>query len=144
MTKQLTKKMLEEMGITINIKEDGDYEVTRLAVKCARSKEKILKTIKRSIMIRKHKYSPDKAYLGYAWSYKNKCFSVTESRLVYAWFIGDIPENYDIDHIDNNPFNNKLSNLRLLTREENLRKRFIDNADNCKNQYEYIKKHKDD
>lgn len=144
MTKQLTRKMLEEMGITITMNNEGDYVVTRLGPKCAKSKEKVLRTIKRSTMTRKHKYSPDKVYVGYAWSHNNKVFACTESRLVYAYFVGDIPDNYDIDHIDNNPFNNKLSNLRLLTREENLRKRFLDNTNNCKNQWDYIKKHKDD
>lgn len=29
----------------------------------------------------------------------------------------------DVDHIDNNPFNNNISNLQLLTRKENLDKR---------------------
>lgn len=144
MTKQLTKEMLEEMGVTITINEDGNYVVKRMAVKAGMSKKPIEKTYKRVKMIRKHKYAPDKVYVGYAWSYKNKPFMVTESRLVYAYFIGDIPDNYDIDHIDNDPFNNKLNNLRLLTREENLKKRFLDNADNCKNQWDYIKKHKDD
>lgn len=144
MTKKLTRKMLDEMNVKIEENENGEWVVSRLAVKCGKSKDKIEKVYKRTTMIRKHKYAPTKVYVGYAWSYKNKPFAVTESRLVYAYFIGDIPENYDIDHIDNNPYNNKLNNLRLLTREENLRKRFLDNEDNCKNQWDYIKKHKDD
>lgn len=42
-------------------------------------------------------------------------------RLVYENFIGDIPENMYIDHIDNNRANNKLENLRLVTQSENMK-----------------------
>ena len=140
MTKKLTKKMLEEMGVKVELQGD-EWVVSRYSPKCGKSKENVLKTCKRRTLIRKHKYAPDKVYVGYSWSYKNKVFACTESRLVYAYFIGDIPDNYDIDHIDNNPYNNQLSNLRLLTREENLRKRFLDNEDNCRNQWDYFKKH---
>ena len=62
------------------------------------------------------------------------------SRFLYAWFLGDIPEGMVVDHIDNDPFNNKLENLQLLTPEENLKKRFEDNPDNCRNQFDVIKK----
>lgn len=48
------------------------------------------------------------------------------SRVLYAYFIGDIPEGSQIDHIDNNPENNDLSNLQLLTVSENLIKRSED------------------
>ena len=51
-------------------------------------------------------------------------------RLVYQTFIGEIPNGYQIDHRDNNPQNNKLENLQLLTHSENNKKRFIDNP-NC-------------
>lgn len=40
-------------------------------------------------------------------------------RLIWETFNGDIPDNLTIDHIDGNPQNNQLFNLRLLTREEN-------------------------
>ena len=39
-----------------------------------------------------------------------------------------------IDHIDNNPYNNRVDNLQKLTPEENLRKRFIDNPNAHKNE----------
>lgn len=41
-------------------------------------------------------------------------------RLVYETFIGEIPDNYEINHKDHNKQNNKLSNLELVTRSENL------------------------
>lgn len=142
MTKKLTKQMLIDMGV--KVEQQGDeWIVSRYSPKCGKSKDNVWKTCKRRNIIRKHKYAPDKVYVGYSWSYKNKVFACTESRLVYAYFIGDIPDDYDVDHIDNDPYNNKLSNLRLLTREENLKKRFMDNPDNPKNQWQYIKGEKD-
>lgn len=40
-------------------------------------------------------------------------------RLLYITFIGNIPEKMEIDHIDRNRSNNKLDNLRLVTRNQN-------------------------
>lgn len=41
-------------------------------------------------------------------------------RLVYETFIGDIPEGYQIDHINTIKTDNNLENLRLVTPKENL------------------------
>lgn len=40
-------------------------------------------------------------------------------RCVYEAFVGMIPENMEIDHIDRDTSNNSLSNLRIVTRREN-------------------------
>lgn len=40
-------------------------------------------------------------------------------RLVYKTFIGDIPKNMVIDHIDGNRNNNNINNLRCVTLSEN-------------------------
>lgn len=40
-------------------------------------------------------------------------------RLVWKTFRGEIPEGYEIDHIDAEPSNNRIENLQLLTRREN-------------------------
>lgn len=41
-------------------------------------------------------------------------------REIYKLFVGDIPKNMQIDHIDGCKSNNKLSNLRLVTQFENM------------------------
>ena len=40
-------------------------------------------------------------------------------RLVWETFKGEIPNGYEIDHMDANTFNNNIENLQLLTRREN-------------------------
>jgi len=44
-------------------------------------------------------------------------------RFIWEAFNGQIPNNKEIDHIDNNKHNNKLDNLQLLTKSENCLKR---------------------
>ena len=44
------------------------------------------------------------------------------SRFVYESFKGNIPDDKEVDHIDNNKENNSIKNLRLLTHKENTRK----------------------
>ena len=41
-------------------------------------------------------------------------------KLVWLTFVGEIPEGYEINHIDENPSNNALSNLSLVTHRENI------------------------
>jgi hypothetical protein len=45
------------------------------------------------------------------------------ARIVWIFHKGDIPENLTVDHIDCDKQNNKLENLRLATRAEQLRNR---------------------
>jgi len=48
---------------------------------------------------------------------QNICFHV----MVAEQFIGKRPESYVIDHIDRNPLNNNVNNLRYITHTENMR-----------------------
>lgn len=41
-------------------------------------------------------------------------------RLVASAFIGNIPDGYEIDHIDTNKLNNCVDNLRIVTRKDNV------------------------
>jgi hypothetical protein len=41
-------------------------------------------------------------------------------RLVWETFVGEIPKELEIEHIDQNPHNCHLSNLKLVTRKENI------------------------
>jgi hypothetical protein len=42
-------------------------------------------------------------------------------RLVWETFMGEIPEGYEIDHINADPSDNRLNNLRLVTHTQNIR-----------------------
>jgi hypothetical protein len=43
-------------------------------------------------------------------------------RVVYEAFIGDIPKGMEIDHINNVKIDNRLENLQLLSKLDNIRK----------------------
>jgi hypothetical protein len=58
--------------------------------------------------------------------FKHKRFSV--HRLIYILHYGDIPDGFVIDHIDHNPRNNRIENLRAVSFKDNLR-----NSNPCKN-----------
>lgn len=42
-------------------------------------------------------------------------------RIIYEMLNGEIPDEMVIDHLDGNPFNNKISNLKVKTKENNAR-----------------------
>lgn len=51
---------------------------------------------------------------------KGKSYNM--SRLVYQQRNGEIPKGYMVDHIDDNPKNNAIYNLQLLTQSDNIKK----------------------
>lgn len=99
---------------------------------------------RRPIMLRKtnqYKYGRQKFhyYTYYAYTdengkYKQKAISL--SALVYCFFNKkDIPAGYVIDHIDNDSFNNDLSNLQMISIGENATKDYKGH-----NQYNHLDK----
>lgn len=49
-------------------------------------------------------------------------------RLVYRSFRGEVADGMQVDHIDRDRNNNRLSNLRCITAEENLSRRVFSEA----------------
>lgn len=151
--KELTKEMLQELGIT-DVTEDGTVYVdgkvrkTRIIVGThsnGNNKEYPAiwlqnKKVKRDCIQKyKTKNGEVKTYPG--WVYKLE--TIPLARVMLAWFNGKIGAKEDADHIDNDPFNNHLSNLRPISRRENLAKRFLDHPDyeyTYFNQYHNLKK----
>lgn len=135
--KGLTKKELEEMGI-VEVRWNkylDTWVITREWYKNNSKTKKERKQLVIADVLARHKYTKDKSYPKVTFSYKNKARAITLSRLVYAWIVEDIPDNYVVDHIDNNPYNNRLDNLQLLSIGDNIRKRFNDLDCNCFNQF---------
>lgn len=61
-------------------------------------------------------------YIKFHWSYKGVYYCALAHRINWLFNVGEIPDGYDVDHIDNNQLNNDITNLQLLTHKENLRK----------------------
>lgn len=57
------------------------------------------------------------------WVLKYKKRSILVSRLIYNLFFGEVPKNAVIDHIDGNPLNNNIENLRAVSRQINSKNR---------------------
>lgn len=61
-------------------------------------------------------------------------------RLVYELFNGKIKEGYEIDHIDNNVYNNHPDNLRMISKSENTSKAMQRSLDRGLHKAEHLKK----
>lgn len=138
---KLTREMLEGYGFIEPLWINDEWVIRREWYKSGRyRKDKIIKTIAITEVVGKHKYTKPKVYYKITFSYDGKTVSIPVARFIYAWFKGEAPEGYDIDHIINDPKDNRLENLEIATREENLAKRFRDNPNNNCNQYTALKK----
>lgn len=54
-----------------------------------------------------------------------KSSSMITSRFIFECFNGLLDKCYVIDHINNNKYDNKLSNLQKMTQKENIKKKYI-------------------
>ena len=81
------------------------------------SNEGRIKSLKRKIILKQQTIKGGylRVHLWKNGKYKHKIVSV----LVYETFIGDIQENMQVNHIDENKSNNKIENLNLLTSQDN-------------------------
>ena len=134
---ELTREMLKEWGITqIDwCEREQQWWVNRYWYRYGRSKEKTNFRLKISKAIGKRKYTKSKEYYVVVFSLNNKAKTIPLARVLYAWFVEDIPAGYDVDHKNNDSLDNSLDNLQLLTREQNIAKRYIDNPNGHRNQY---------
>ena len=132
--KKLTKQELLDAGFTSVEYIDNQWRVFRRWRK-NNSKEKFDTEISVTLARGKHKYRPDKYYHKITYSFNRKVINIPLSRLIYVWFIGDIPDGYVVDHINNDSFDNRPENLQLLTVSDNLKKRFEDNEEAWVNQW---------
>ena len=47
-------------------------------------------------------------------------YTFCEHRCVWVWFNGDIPDGFEINHIDADRSNNRIENLEMVTHSENI------------------------
>ena len=71
---------------------------------------------------RKYNYTTKDGTVKTADSYTYKTTALGVHRLVWVWYNDCQPAGMIVDHIDNNPLNNNLENLQLLTPAENVAK----------------------
>lgn len=101
-----------------------------------------VREIKQHTVINKHKYGKDKTYTYVSLNIErlsrgHRQKPVGLHTVIYAWYKGEVPLGYEVDHIDGNSLNNNIDNLQLLTHEENLQRRSIKGA----NQWYYIREY---
>ena len=123
--KELTKEMLLERGIEVLNEKDknGNYIILRTGKKSCNSKVTTF-PLKLTLSGQYCEYSQKwKYYYRTGFNFNGKTETYTVSRIYYAWFIGPVPEGIEVDHIVDEPINNDISNLKLLTPPENRQKR---------------------
>lgn len=115
---RITKEWLQQHGI-VDVSKDG-------VVTGVKGEKRVL------TITTKHPYGKDKSYHAITVYdsdlYKEKkgrgggIRTLLLSRVMYAWYHDVCPEDFDVDHIDNNSLNDTLDNLRLLSRGDNNRR----------------------
>ena len=124
---ELTKKELMRLGIT-EVTEDGQVFIGDRRLKSYIQSKKTRFNTQQYRTV--HLYDRD-VYQAQKEKYGGKYTPgktlgiriIVLSRLMYAWHRGIAPANMDVDHIDRNSLNDTISNLQLLSRQENLAKR---------------------
>lgn len=134
------QEWLTKNKITVSVEANSETGMWDVHVWQVHRSGKI-EELKQTISVKNHKYGKQCVYiLVCPWDYeKGKRVPMTLQRIVYMFFKGDIPEKFDIDHIDNDSLNNLPSNLQALSRKENLAKRSLSHKEIARN-YRKIEK----
>lgn len=121
---ELTREILDENQIRIEFDSDNQPIVIQQYIKNIRNRSKDWNT-NRTILEENVEHPYGKPYKAKLVNVKinGKSQTFVLSNLVWVYFFGKIPKGYDIDHINEDPLDNRLDNLQLLTRKENLAKR---------------------
>lgn len=102
------------------------YRIIEVNGKFYQDKPRVgLQELKVFIIAKTHKYGKTMIYEYVApYNYEtHRTTLMSYHSFLYAWVKGEVPAGMDVDHIDGDPLNNDISNLQLLTRQENLAKR---------------------
>lgn len=130
--KKLNREMLEAWGIKeIKQVSDGEWEIRRIWPK-TNGTALVEKTIQVSQASRTHIYSPTYYQPIVSFSVKRDQKIITLNRLLYAWFVGEVPEGKAVGPDFDNP-----GHLKLKTYKEAQRDRYVVNSE-IKNQWYYI------
>ena len=131
----LTKQQLIDLGVT-DVTKDG--KVFKNGVECKivilENKYKHSTNVYQNAVVQFVDKSKKFSFVtkdGYN-SYTYGCMNISVARIMFVWFVRDIEYGEQIDHKDDNPLNNTLDNLQVLTQEENLKKKGI-----SRNQYNW-------
>lgn len=114
-----------------NLDDYGEIAQFRNSPYYATKNGKIL-NLSKNIEIKQETCGQYKRFMGY-YNLNKKHFLV--HRAIWEAFNGEIPEGYDIDHIDGDPSNNALENLQAISHQENILKRDIDLSYTVNNLY---------
>ena len=124
---------LRKYELSKQILEENNYGVIGLDVYSYKRGERKLKP---QIFGPDHKYGKSCEYVFYHLNLSGKIYQVGLHNIIYAWYKGEVPLDYEVDHLDGDTFNNSPENLELVTRAENIRRRPLH-----ANQYYYLHNH---
>ena len=124
---------LRKYELSKQILEENHYGVIGLDVYSYKRGERKLNP---QIIGRDHKYGKSCKYVFYQLNLNGKVYQVGLHNIIYAWYKGEVPLGYEVDHLDRDTFNNSPENLELVTRVENIHRRPLQ-----ANQYYYLHNH---